>query len=615
MHPRALLLAGIGLFVLSATAIAAPENIIANPNRSPAGLLRNGVLTLTIEARTGTWRPQADDGGGVVVPAFGEPGMPLQIPGPMMRVRSGTSIRLTIRNTLTEPLVLYGLHSHPGNEADTLHVRPGDARTITFAAGQPGTYFYWGTTTNSRMGLRDGDDSQLNGAFIVDPATGPIAEDRVFVLGLWFKPASGSGAAKEPEREIMVINGKSWPDTERLTYEEKELVRWRVLNPTASAHPMHLHGFYFKVNARGNWATQTVVPAREQPSVVTELMMPGGTMDIDWVPERPGNWIFHCHFAFHVSDELYLAPKASAAAHTHDGEGQKAHTMAGLVLGIHVTPRPDHVAAKSSEEARRIRLLVQQRRDTTFDGPKLGYAIHAVGAEPDADSLSTAAPALVLRRGQPVAITVVNRLAEPTAVHWHGIELESFPDGVPGWSGTPARIMPPIAPQDSFVAEYVPPRSGTFIYHSHSNELAQMLGGLVGPLIVTDDGELSPDDRVFLISTAGSSIEEARFGLVNGRFELAPMSLQANKSYRFRFINIGDWRVILALLDDRGFPRTRMLAKDGADLPASIEGPLNMLTGPGETADFEIRLPAGTYRLEFKQQLSGWIIPLELRVH
>jgi hypothetical protein len=57
-----------------------------------------------------------------------------------------------------------------------------------------------------------------------------------------------------------------------------------------------------------------------------------------------------------------------------------------------------------------------------------------------------------------------------------------------------------------------------------------------------------------------------------------------------------------------------MLAKDGADLTNPVTGPLNMVTGPGETADFEVKLPAGNYRLEFKQQLSGWIIPIELLV-
>jgi FtsP/CotA-like multicopper oxidase with cupredoxin domain len=47
--------------------------------------------------------------------------------------------------------------------------------------------------------------------------------------------------------------------------------------------------------------------------------------------------------------------------------------------------------------------------------------------------------ALVLRRGELVAIPVVNRRSEPISVHWHGIELESFPDGVRGSSSARAR--------------------------------------------------------------------------------------------------------------------------------------------------------------------------------
>jgi hypothetical protein len=42
-------------------------------------------------------------------------------------------------------------------------------------------------------------------------------------------------------------------------------------------------------------------------------------------------------------------------------------------------------------------------------------------------------PTIDLIRGEPVSITVVNRLGEPTAVHWHGIELESYFDGVAGF--------------------------------------------------------------------------------------------------------------------------------------------------------------------------------------
>jgi FtsP/CotA-like multicopper oxidase with cupredoxin domain len=590
--------------------VSNPEAIVANTNRAPAGTLRNGVLSVRMEAREGLWRPQADEGEGVVVQAFGVQGGPLQIPGPLLRVRAGTRIDITLHNTLGEALVVYGLNTRPGAIEDTLHIAAGAARAISFAAGEPGTYYYWGTTTGASLDLRDGRDSQLHGALIVDPATGPVPDDRIFVLGLWLQPEDLKGPEPHGEREIMVINGKSWPHTERLEFTVGDSVRWRWINPTVSSHPMHLHGFYFQVDKQGDWGTNTEVPARARRLVATELMLPGRTMDIRWTPEREGNWVFHCHFAFHVSDQLYLAPSAAAGDHSAHDAG-KPHAMAGLVLGMHVKPNPYVLAKHTTMSVRPLRLLVQQRTDTTFEGPRLGYALHTEGAEPEPDSLGAPGPLLVLRRGEPVAITVVNRLTEPTAVHWHGIELESFPDGIPGWSGTPARLMPAIAPQDSFTAEFVPPRAGTFIYHSHSNELGQMLGGLVGPLVVLDGAaEFDAErERIFLLS----GIEGVPIGLVNGEVEPRPMELVAGRTYRFRFINIGDWRMYFTLLNEQGFPSARMIAKDGADLAEPVDGPLNLLTGPGETADFEFTPEAGTYRLEFKQQLSGFIIPLEIR--
>jgi manganese oxidase len=91
-----------------------------------------------------------------------------------------------------------------------------------------------------------------------------------------------------------------------------------------------------------------------------------------------------------------------------------------------------------------------------------------------------------------VRITVVNRLPEPTAVHWHGIELESYYDGVPGFSGLGRRTTPLIAPGDSFEVRFTPPRAGTFIYHTHADEERQQLAGLAGALVVREPGT-TPD--------------------------------------------------------------------------------------------------------------------------
>src|SRR5215831_8078064 len=66
-------------------------------------------------------------------------------------------------------------------------------------------------------------------------------------------------------------------------------------------------------------------------------------------------------------------------------------------------------------------------------------------------------PELRVRRGQPVRITVINRLGEDTTVHWHGIRLPNAMDGVPGLT------QKPIRPGESFVYAFTrptPARSG-----------------------------------------------------------------------------------------------------------------------------------------------------------
>jgi FtsP/CotA-like multicopper oxidase with cupredoxin domain len=104
---------------------------------------------------------------------------------------------------------------------------------------------------------------------------------------------------------------------------------------------------------------------------------------------------------------------------------------------------------------------------------------------------SSPAPLLLLRRGEPVDIRVTNRLKEPTSIHWHGLELESYFDGVPGVGRMSSQVTPPILPGESFVAQMTPPRAGTFIYHTHWAHETQLPRGLYGPLLVVEPDESS----------------------------------------------------------------------------------------------------------------------------
>lgn len=448
-------------------------------------------------------------------------------------------------------------------------------------------------------------------------------DDRVFVMGVWAVPVDSTGPGPWVPRDMMVINGRSWAFTERFTYEVGDTVRWRWLNPTKDAHPMHLHGFYFGVQSRGTWAADTLYDASQRREVVTELMLRGGTMAMEWVPRVAGNWLFHCHFQFHVSHYLSFAkvpdledPGAPEAVHHH------VDAMRGLVLGIHVR-EVSHAGAEAAprepaEAPRRLRLLVQAAPQRYGTAEGYGYVLDSGRGAVPRDSVPRLSSTLVLRRGEPVQVTVVNRLRAPTAVHWHGIEMQdSYSDGVPGWSGRPGRLAPAIAPGDSFVAEFKPTRAGTFIYHAHSHEGHQIASGLYGPLLVLEPGAAhdTVTDRTFVIGGDGPDFGSAR---INGAREPHPMELVAGTTYRFRIIqNNPDWRVQVSVEGSSGPLAWRAIAKDGADLPLvqAVTTRSPILMGAGETADFEFT-PLETGRVHLVAATrQGWAlrVPLDVR--
>src|SRR6476469_328244 len=570
--------------------------IEASDNRQSAGQLEGNTLTVRLEARNGVWYPEAQDGYGVPVAAFAEEGKSLQNPGPLIRVSSGTEVRALVRNSLDKPLTLFGLAETRGLAADSFVVEPGAVREVRFHAKEPGTYYYAGKTGKGSVFGRLGEDSQLNGAIVVDSAGSPGApNDRLFMISWWavIDPSSPTGL----DRATLVINGRSWPYTERLDAMQGDSLHWRWINLTELPHPLHLHGFYFRVDAVGNGSRYMTYARDDQRRAVTEVLPPGGTMALAWSPTRPGNWVFHCHFVSHISPLVSIgtqrgvpaAPMAmpdmpgsdddasepAAPAHHDSAGGHVQHNMSGLVLGIRVAPRgaaPVHPA----RAYRQMRLIVRSKSDV-YDGlPGYAYVLGGTPAERDTNTLTVPGPTLVLEKDEPVAITVVNRSRMPAAVHWHGIELDSYPDGVPGWSGSGSSVLPSIAPGDSLTVRWTPPRAGSFMYHTHFNEAMQMGSGLYGPIIVLEPGErFDPvTDKVFFFGTAGSGTNPV-FGpfpsfVMNGKTQPEAMNFKAGTRYRLRLFNLAGDTPLQVSLDAGEAPvNWRPVAKDGFPLPSS----------------------------------------------
>jgi FtsP/CotA-like multicopper oxidase with cupredoxin domain len=261
--------------------------------------------------------------------------------------------------------------------------------------------------------------------------------------------------------------------------------------------------------------------------------------------------------------------------------------MAGLVLGITVSEK--RVSIEEPRPHKRLWLVAREEVIQGGAAVKRGFVVQP-GPEPSRDGPTVPGPPLILTRGETTSITVVNQMSEPTTVHWHGMELESVYDGVAGWSRTGSRIAPLVAPGESFVVHITPPRAGTFIYHTHMDETDQLIGGMYGPLLVLEPGEVfdPANDRVFVI---GGAVHDGEYShvTINGQLRPEPQTFRAGTRYRLRLINISPDATVALMLTENDMPHRWIdLARDGAELPGSLRADrvASLRFGPGQTYDF-----------------------------
>jgi manganese oxidase len=581
-------------------ATAATDRVASNDNTVAAGTLRSGALDLHLEVRRGEWYLLGDNSEPGAVLAFAERGGPLQIPGPLIRVPVGTTVRVQIDNPTDSTLVVHGLSARHQPVLDTLVVPARGSVEHRFVADVVGTYYYWGTTTRAPLDSRMYEDSQLGGAFIVDPAGGS-APDRVFVLGLWLDSAPLADGSPDFSGEYAVLNGRPWPLTERLTYELGDSIRWRVINASFDVHPMHLHGFYYRVDARGDLARDSIFWPAQQRMAVTERLLPGQTITLVWSPDRPGGWLFHCHLSFHVlanpgrgaqREDAETRQSSIRLGHPHHDPQNHVETgMGGLMLATTVTAPPDW---EFDEPAfRELRLFINSD-SVAGASRRFAYVLMEDDVVPAPDSLRLPGSTLVLRRGEPTGIRVFNRSTEPTQIHWHGLELQSYYDGVVGVGGHPGMPTPPIMPGDSFEMRITPPRAGSFMYHTHMNDVKQQTEGLYGAIVVLEPDEAWDPARDIVLMVGNDRAASRVTTLLNGRAEHQPIELRVGEGYRLRLMNItvGGPNLRMRLVRaDGAIERWTLHMKDGHAVPLHrrVLEDAEQQVSIGETYDFLFR--------------------------
>jgi FtsP/CotA-like multicopper oxidase with cupredoxin domain len=203
-------------------------------------------------------------------------------------------------------------------------------------------------------------------------------------------------------------------------------------------------------------------------------------------------------------------------------------------------------------------------------------------------------PVLRARQGSRLTITVPNKLAEPTTVHWHGLRVPNAMDGVPYVTQSP------IAPGATFTYDIPLEDAGTFWYHPHFNSNVQVGRGLAGALIVEEPAPPRVDrdllwvlddwrlDRQAAITANFAHPHDlthaGRIGntaTLNGKVR-EMVSVRAGERLRLRLANVANARVFGLRFEGL---KPRIIALDGH--PVTPHAPANdmVILAPGQRAD------------------------------
>ncbi len=223
------------------------------------------------------------------------------VPGPFLRVREGDTVTLTLHNDPTS------LHHHsidlhavtgPGGGAAATIVAPGESKTITFKALNPGIFVYHCAHPNVASHMAHG----MYGLILVEPKEGlPPVDHEFYVMQGEFYSAGALGrtglqlfdaeAMLEGKPQYVVFNGRTGALAENMNTKVGETVRLYVGNGGVNLiSSFHVIGEIFdKVFREGDLVS---APAQ---SVQTTLVPAGGATAVEFRADYPGNYILVDH--------------------------------------------------------------------------------------------------------------------------------------------------------------------------------------------------------------------------------------------------------------------------------------------------------------------------------
>ncbi len=131
----------------------------------------------------------------------------------------------------------------------------------------------------------------------------PDPEGKKFTYAHLRALRSTRAPAGRPVREVVLnltgnmnryqwsINNIPLSEADKILIRRGEVVRFKLVNKTMMAHPMHLHGHFFRViNGQGDFS----------PLKHTVDVAPMATTVIEFVASEDKDWFFHCHILYHL---------------------------------------------------------------------------------------------------------------------------------------------------------------------------------------------------------------------------------------------------------------------------------------------------------------------------
>jgi FtsP/CotA-like multicopper oxidase with cupredoxin domain len=120
------------------------------------------------------------------------------------------------------------------------------------------------------------------------------------------------------------------------------------------------------------------------------------------------------------------------------------------------------------------------------------------------DSLGILGPVIRATVGDTIKVVFKNNTSQPASIHPHGVFYQKDSEGAPYSDGTSgaAKADDAVAPGATYTYNWqVPDRAGPgpmdgssvlWMYHSHTDEVADTNAGLVGPMVITARGKADP---------------------------------------------------------------------------------------------------------------------------